>query len=117
MNRGDAKIMSLNIKIAGVPIEQGFADEIELTINPQNTQNCVKKKLSDETIEWDSTRQKYIVFLTQEDTFKLIVGNNSYQLRVKKGNDVISSTIKYIKFGRTNSTEVLEDSEVQENDT
>ena len=117
MNRGDAKIISLNIKIAGVPIEQGFADEIELTINPQNTRNCVKKTLSDETIEWDANKQKYVAYLTQEDTFKLIAGNNSYQLRVKKGDEVISSAIKYMKFGCTNSTEVLEDSEVQENDT
>lgn len=117
MNRGDARVISLNIKIAGEPIQEGFADEIELTINPQNTRNCVQKTLTGETIEWDANKHKYVAYLTQEDTFKLIAGNNSYQLRVKKGIDVISSAIKYLRFGCTNSTEVLEDSEVQENDT
>ena len=115
MNRGDARVISLNIKVAGVPVEQDFADEIELTFNPQNGPNCIKKLLSNGSIEWNG--DKYVTYLTQEDTFKLMSGNNSYQLRVKKGINVISSTIKNIKFGRVNSIEVLESTEVQENDT
>ena len=116
MNRGDARIISLNITIAGNPIAENYADEIELTINPETTCNCVKKKLSDGTIIWNVEKQKYIALLTQEDTFKLIVGNNTYQLRVKKDIEVVSSAIKYIKFGSTNSTEVLVDPETEAND-
>ena len=107
MNRGDAQIISLTITISGEPITEGYADEIELTINPDSSQNCVKKKLTTGDIVWNGMISKYTTLLSQADTFKMLSGANTYQLRIKKGEEVVSSVIGSLKFGNANSSEIL----------
>lgn len=107
MNRGDSFYIKLEITIDGHFIEEGFADEIELTLNPQEIFNCVQKTLTNEEIYWDDSQNAYVCFLNQEDTFKLFAGNNSYQIRVLQGNEVISTNFGILRLGDVNSKEIL----------
>lgn len=107
MNRGDAQYIMLNINVDGSPIEEGYADDIELTFNAFSSPYCVRKSLSDETIEWDEAEGRYSTFLDQEDTFKFKLGENTWQLRLLKNNQVVSTSIGTIVVGGANSKEVL----------
>ena len=107
MNRGDATVISLDITIDDEPIEQDYADDVEVTFNPQCGSNCVQKSLKDETIYWDATTSKYLMFLTQEDTYKLKTGANTVQLRVLKDDIVTSTAINTFFLGNVNSKEIL----------
>lgn len=109
MNRGDAQRIILTIQIDGSPITQDYASEIELTFNAQSSQNCVQKLLSKGTITWDAEEGKYACVLSQQDTFKMVAGNNSWQLRVMADGMVASTTMGVLKLGNANSTEVLGD--------
>lgn len=108
MNRGDATTLTLNIFINGEPITNDYADEIEITFNKECGSFCVQKTLSDEQIVWNASSEKYEMFLTQEDTFKLRTGVNTVQLRLLKDGNVISSIINSFNIGGVNSKEVLE---------
>lgn len=107
MNRGDAQIISLSINIDGEPISEGYADDIELTFNAQSGAHCVKKKLKNGTIAWDAANNRYAAYLSQEDTFRFTVGDNKWQLRLLKGNIVISTQFGTLSVGDANSKEVL----------
>ena len=107
MNRGDAELVKLTIMLDDVPIEEGYADDIELTFNPQCGMFCVQKSLQDETIYWSNQYGCYVTFITQEDSFKMKVGTNTVQLRILKNNTVISSTLNSFILGGVNSHEVL----------
>ena len=107
MNRGDACYLSLSINIDGSPITEGYADDIELTINKASGSNCIQKYLSKGEVTWDSENSKYKVYLSQEDTYKLVTGQNPWQLRILKDNIVISSRFGNIMLGDVYSTSVL----------
>lgn len=109
MNRGDANYLTLNIKVNSVDIGQHYADEIELTFNKENGLHTIKKTLSDGGITWNATRNKFMAYLSQEDTFNLEDGANTWQIRLLKDDVVISNTISIINIGDANSKEVLED--------
>ena len=108
MNRGDAKTLTLNIFINNEPITSDYADEIEVTFNKECGSFCVQKTLSNGDITWNEAVSKYQMFLSQEDTFKLKTGVNTVQLRLLKGDVVISSIINSFTIGGVNSKEVLE---------
>ena len=109
MNRGDSLIAIIDIEIENEPIENNYADEIEVTFNDQRTRNCVRKTLSSGGVIWSSDYGKYGVVLSQEDTFKFTRGKNTFQVRVLHGDEVISSDVEGFLVGDANSSEVLED--------
>ena len=107
MNRGDAQYIGLSIKINNVPIDEDFPDEIELTFNPECCSHCVRKTLNDGEITWNPETSKFEAFLSQSDTFKMIAGYNSWQIRVLKDSMVISSRQGGLTLGDVNSREEL----------
>lgn len=111
MNRGDAQKVVLTINVDDEPITENYADEIELTFNRDGNLHNIRKTLSNNQITWNSTLEQYEVFLSQEDTFKMVEGDNPVQLRVLKDGVVISSNIMTFILGGVNSKEVLDESE------
>lgn len=107
MNRGDAGKLSLTIIIDTEPITEGYADDIEVTFNPDNTRCCVKKLLSKGEVIWDSENDEYTINLTQNDTFKMHEGDNKVQIRILKDSEVLSSDLTTFIIGAVNSEEVL----------
>ena len=111
MNRGDAKIIKLDILIDDAPITEAYADEIELTINKQGDVHCIKKTLSKGEITWNNEYGMYEVYFSQSDTFVLGDGNNPAQIRILKDNKVVSSGLVRLKIGDVNSKEVPKNAE------
>lgn len=107
MNRGDAFYLSLDITLDGKPIVDGYADDIELTINPQSNQACVQKSLLKGDLVWDLNKNCYTTYLSQQDTYRMREGINTWQLRVLKEDIVTSTTFGEICLGKVNSREVL----------
>lgn len=107
MNRGDAQYIVLSININGEPLEEGYPDDIELTFNAQATAYCVQKSLKKGTIQWNSQEGKYVTFLNQADTYTMKNGLNTWQLRLLKNENVISTSIGKFILGETNSREVI----------
>ena len=100
MNSGDTVKIILRYAVNGVPISEGAFGEIEF---------CIGRKryaLSDEEIAWDEAAGAYSIALTQEDAFAL-AGDNRYQIRLKKGVDVVSSGISVLNIGRSISKRVI----------
>lgn len=104
MNRGDAKVIGFNICINGSPIERDYPDDIEFVIN---SDDVVRKTLSSSAIYWDAANERFETYLSQQDTFKLDVGKNRWQLRLIKDNIVVSTLIGVILIGEVISDEVL----------
>ena len=107
MNRGDAQAVYLNITVDGNPIDQYYADEIEVTFNPELHGHSVRKTLSAGDIYWDDEVHQYALVLSQEDTFILHPGNNTWQLRLMKDTFVVSTIIGKIAIGDVNSKRIL----------
>ena len=86
--KGDTIILLLDYTVDGTPLEEYNPDEIEFYLGI------------------DSDTGKYMIFVTQSVTFALsnIV---DYQMRVKKGTEVVSIPITKIAIGNTISTTVL----------
>ena len=107
MNRGDTANISLDISIDDTSITEGYADDIEVTFNPNQSPYCVTKSLKNGGIVWDTENETYVMRLAQSDTFKLRTGENGWQVRLLIGDDVISSDIQTIEIGPANSANVL----------
>ena len=108
-NRGDTIDLILNISIDGNPIEEGYADDIEIQFNYQSETASVKKLLSNEDIYWSETQGKYALRLSQKDTFRLSEEVGGVQCRIYRNGVVISSTIKEdFNLGDVLSRKVLE---------
>ena len=90
----------------GSEIKENDFDEIELQLNYQDKRYALKLLLSEGGIVWDSTLNKYVAYLTQEQTYAL-KSNVEYQLRVLKGDTVSSSVIGKFDLGETLSKKVL----------
>ena len=100
MNKGDTVYIILDYTINDEPITEGRFDEIEFYLGEN------RYLLSEGDIVWDSTTEKYYVFVDQEDSFKL-TPQTIYQLRVRSGTDVTSTGIKKLVIGDTISTEEI----------
>ncbi len=101
MNRGDTLTIVLDYTVDGAPIEQGQFDEIEFSIGSK------RYTLTGEDITWDESLGKYTLFIGQNDSFA--IGNNSasYQVRFRKGTEVVSTDINRLAIGGTISTTII----------
>lgn len=99
-NHGDTLKITLNYRVAGQPIAEGFFDEIEFCLGEK------RFTLTEGTVVWDNALEAYTIELTQADTFALNDADK-YQLRVKKDTAVASSGQQTITFGPTISRTVL----------
>ena len=101
MNKGDTLYIELAYKVDGEPLKQGDWDEIEFSLgNKQYT-------LTGGDIIWDIELGCYCVFIDQEDTFNLNNIKDSYQIRLKKGREVVSDKIKPFIIGESISRKVI----------
>lgn len=116
-NEGDTACLMLNYNLNGSSLVEGAYQEIEFQINPQGSKLSIKKLLSKGEIEWatvtyeeDNETQTftgYVVYLSQEDTFKLMNGKARCQLRIMVNDEVGSSAISRLNIGDSLSCEVL----------
>ena len=110
MNRGDTLSFVLDFSVNFEPLEKDAYSEIELQINEEGgTRKNLKLLLSKGDIQWDDEQGKYIVTLSQEDTFGL-PNEMSYQLRLLSADsdEVYSSPIGHFRLGDVLSKKVLE---------
>lgn len=116
-NEGDTACLLLNYTVNEEPMSEGAYDELEFQINPQLYISSIKKLLSQGDIQWrtvtyeddngdEQTFTGYVVYLTQEDTFKMS-GMFKYQLRVMVDGNVGSSSINELDIGTVLSRKVL----------
>lgn len=100
IHRGDAFVLELQYVINGTPIEEYELDDIEFCIGSNTF------LLSNGDIERDPETNKYFVFLDQEDTFKFN-DIETYQIRIKKDNNVVAEDIKRIPVAQSKSRKVI----------
>ena len=100
-NRGDTLYLELDYTVNGLPIQEGDWDEIEFRLGSN------RYLLSEGDIEWDSEIGKYVIFADQEDTFKLIGNVFEYQIRLRKGKEVVSDDVQRAAIGKTISQEII----------
>ena len=114
MRQGDTITLLLDYQLNGVPLNDVVGiQEMELQINKQGGNKAIKKLLSEGgitretvTLSDGTTFTGYIVRLSQSETFS--VGSNlSCQLRIKKDNEVGSSSQTMIDSDAILSTQVL----------
>ena len=114
INKGDTLQLILNYQLNGSDLEQDYFDDIELQLNSQSGRNSVKLLYSLGEIVWDSEKNKYVVYLSQEQTFKLKQNQLNedsdveYQLRVLLNSAVVSSDVGTFTIGPVLSKKVLE---------
>lgn len=113
MIRGDTNNFSFKIKNGETYITTDDYNEIELQFNSQNLHANIRKLKSKGEIEYDSENQKFVCYLSQEDTFKLNDGNVEVQVRLFKEEgekDYCKATlIKSINVGKVLSQEILKE--------
>ena len=97
-NQGDTIHLILDYKVNDTPLEQANPSEIEVYIGDN------RYTLTDGDIVIEGG--KYGIDLSQEDTFAIKRGA-AFQLRVKIGSEVGSTTIEWIPIGKAISKEVL----------
>lgn len=100
MNKGDTLYLELDFTVDEQPLQEGEWDEIEFYIGTN------RYLLSEDTIVWDDELGKYCVWVDQSPSFKLDK-NTRYQIRLRKGRDVISSNIKKFSVKDSISTKVI----------
>ncbi len=114
MRQGDTITILLDYQLNGTPLAEVVGiQEIELQINKQTGNKAIKKLLSNGGIELGelqlsdgSTYYGYYVRLSQQETFD--VGSSlSCQVRVKKDNEVGSSSQTMVNSEAILSTQVL----------
>lgn len=106
MIRGDTKNVNFKIKTpSGDYVDGSIYDEIEVQFNTQSLYSSLKYLKSLGQVSWDSDH--FVVFLTQEDTFKLNDGKVEMQVRLKQGDLVKGTAIIQVPVGRVLSQEVL----------
>lgn len=115
-NKGDTACLLLNYTVNGEPMVEGAYDELEFQINHQWNSNSIKRLLSQGEIAWETVTYEdddgehtftgYVIYLTQEDTFKMN-GTFTYQLRVMVDGNVGSSPINELDIGAVLSRKVL----------
>ena len=113
-NRGDTLCLLLKYQLNGEDLVEGAYDEMEFQINNANSQRAIKKLYSKGEIKWGTvvedngdTFTGYLVDLDQNETFTLVTGPSTVQLRIKKNDDVGSSAESTFKLGPVLSNKVL----------
>ncbi|MBQ6679562.1 MAG: hypothetical protein IJM76_06015 [Lachnospiraceae bacterium] len=97
---GDAVVVRLGYLVNGQEMREGEYDELEFSFGD------LRFTLSGGDITWNQELGAYCVFLTQTQTFGL--GDVApYQLRVKVGDLVGASKMRYKKIGKVKSDQVL----------
>ena len=93
MNKGDSIRLILDYSINGKDIEKDQFEDLELQLNKESFGKYhVKLLLSKGDMEWDESLKKYVVFLPQEESYKL-PDFVEYQLRCYSLGSVVSSNI------------------------
>lgn len=114
MNKGDTVMLTLDYKLNEQALTKDGYDEIELQLNAQTNRNSLKFLKSTGRIEWDETSSKFVIGLTQAETFKLKENSLNedtdveYQLRILLNGMVCSSDIGEFTIGPVLSRRVLE---------
>jgi len=99
-NRGDTLYIELDYTVNGEPLKDGEWDEIEFSFGEN------RFLLSDGTVEWNPDAEKYCIWVDQSQSFNLNT-RTEYQLRLRKGRDVISTKTKRVTIGDSISREVI----------
>lgn len=99
-NKGDTITLLLEYTINETPLEEYEADEIEFCIGSD------RFLLSDGDIEIDEATGKYAIHISQEQTFAMSP-QSWYQIRIRKGAEVVSSAMQLLGVGGSISTEVI----------
>ena len=107
MNRGDAQVVVLDIRVNKRLATTDDFTEIEVTFNPELKGHSIRKLMSKGDIFWDDEMQRFCFFITQEETFSLHPGDNTWQLRAMYGDVVVSTVVSTVYIGCTNSKHVL----------
>lgn len=107
MIRGDTNNLVFKIKKKGTEeyIDGSIYTEIEVQFNTQNDVYALKKLKSKNEVMWEDDH--FIVFLSQEDTFKLNDGCVSLQVRLFTNGSCKATIVKRINVGKVLSEEVL----------
>ena len=110
-NKGDTISFTLDFLIDGkTPLEKDAYHEMELQLNEEGgTRKNIKLLLSAGQIQWDDDLGKYVVSLTQDQTF-MLPNRMEYQLRIldEESEEIYSSKIGYFCLGDVLSKTVLE---------
>ena len=108
MNRGDTKILQFKIKKSdGTYVDGADYDEVEVQFNEQRTYSSLKYLKSEGTVGWDTDH--FYVSMSQQDTYRLSVGQAEMQVRLYDGGVCKGTSIANIDVGRTLSGKVLGD--------
>lgn len=108
MNRGDAQVVVLNIRVNSKLAKADDFDEIEVTFNPELYGHSIRKLYSKNEIYWDAELKRFCLDLSQQETYILKTGENTWHLRVLIGGAVISTSIGKVWIGGINSKHALE---------
>ena len=110
-NKGDTLSFTLDFLIDGQdPLEKDAYHEMELQLNEEGgSRKNIKLLLSTGQIQWDDDLGKYVVSLSQEETFRL-PNRMAYQLRIldEVSEEVYSSQIGHFCLGDVLSKKILE---------
>lgn len=102
--RGDSLDFKFKIKKGETYITFDECAEVELTINSNIAFGIKKTK---ENMTFDVETNFFVVRLEQEDTFKLLTGNNKVQVRVIMDNNATATLIGSILVGEVLSSQVI----------
>lgn len=111
MNKGDTISFTLDFLIDGEqPLQKDAYYEMELQLNEEGgTRKNIKLLYSTGQIKWDDDLEKYVVSLSQEETFRLS-NRMDYQLRIldEESEEIYSSEIGHFCLGDVLSKTILE---------
>lgn len=109
MIRGDTKNFNFKVKRGTEYVDGSIYTEVEVQFNKQNNYYAIKKLLSNGEVSWETDH--FTCPLSQEDTFKLMEGDNDVQVRLYINEDCKGTIIKRINVGEVLSNDVLSDEE------
>ena len=113
-NRGDTLCLLLKYQLNGADLVEDAYDEMEFQINSASSQRAIKKLYSKGEVKWGTVVEEdgnvftgYLVDLNQKETFALVTGPSTVQLRIKIKDDVGSSKETTFKLGSVLSDKIL----------
>ena len=103
INNGDALWLMLDYTVGenNTPLEDFDFDDIEFSLGEK------QYLFSAGDIVKDSNTGKYCLYVSQEDTFDLVLNVSHYQIRIKQGDLVFSDDIRKFVVGDSISDEVI----------
>lgn len=100
MNKGDTVHLLLDYRINGDPLQFNAYNEIEFVLAG------LTFRLSEGRVYWSELEELYCIDLSQEETMKLLP-ESAYQIRIKIGDEVISSDVSTLEVGKVLSRDIL----------